>query len=381
MARSAPVLIPGSYEDLELRARMRLAEGDTGGALEAYRQLSDRLASLSPAILDRRPGLRSLHLMSLIQQADIHHWQGDFEQAAQAYRQLIDRAPDRANFWRQRLALVHIDMGRIETGLDELRAQVVASPGESGVWLTLGIECQALGRLQEAEENLQRAARTAASPGNQAQAYLLLFDFYREQGRVGDALGAWEQAWVVLEKPPDYIFPLYQMMWEAGDPGRAQGYLDQEKNPLRKGFYQGLFAAEQGRTDEATRHWKQVAKMDPLKFDEGHEAWAEAALRVDAPARRVVDVLHAVREAGGTTQRGLLLQAAAEARLGHLDHAGHVLEVARSYALRDRPRRTRLPLSDWKWLAELIGDGEAAQSLRGYFEEPSEVPEGEAKAP
>jgi tetratricopeptide (TPR) repeat protein len=272
-------------------------------------------------------------------------------------------------------------MGQVETGLDELRAQVVASPGGSGVWLTLGIECQALGRLDEAEENLRRAARSAAGPDSQAQAYLLLFDFYREQGRVEDALAAWEQAWAALDKPPDYVFPLYQMMWEAGDPARAQYYLAQEKNPLRKGFYQGWFAAGQGKTDEAARYWKQVTKMDPLKFDEGHEAWAEAALRVDAPARRVVDVLQAVREAGGTTQRGLLLQAVAEARLGHVDHAAHVLEVARSYALSARPRRKQLPLSDWALLSELVTDGEATQALRGYFEGQSEESEGEAKAP
>jgi len=319
--------------------------------------------------------------LSLMQQASIHHQQGDFEQAAQAYQQLIDLAPDRASFWRQNLALVHIDMGQVEAGLDELRAEVVASPADSEAWLTLGIECEALGRLEEAEENLRRAARSAADPEGQAEAYLVLFDFYREQGRVEDALAAWEQSWAALDKPPDYIFPVYQMMWEAGDPARAQTYLDQEKNPLRKGFYQGWFAAGQGKTDEATRHWKQVVRMDPLKFDEGHEAWAEAALRVDIPARRVVDVLQAVREAGGTTQRGLLLQAAAEARLGHVDHAGRVLEVARSHALRERPRRKQLPLSDWALLNELVGDSERTQALRGYFEAQSEATEGEAKAP
>jgi len=381
MARSAPVLISGSYEEIELRARTRLAEGDTAGALEAYRQLSDRLAGLKPAVLERRPALRSLRVVSLIRQADIHHQQGDFEQAAQAYQRLVDLAPDRANFWRQNLALVHIDMGQVEAGLDELRAQVVASPAQSGVWLTLGIECEALGRLEEAEENLRRAARSAADPEDQAEAYLVLFDFYREQDRVEDALAAWEQSWAALDKPPDYIFPVYQMMWEAGDPARAQHYLDQEKNPLRKGFYQGWFAAGRGKTDEATRHWKQVARMDPVKFDEGHEAWAEAALRVDAPARRVVDVLQAVQEAGGTTPRVLLLQAAAEARLGHVDHAAHVLDVARSYALRERPRRKQLSLSDWALLSELVGDSEKTQALRGYFEAQSEVAEGEAKAP
>jgi tetratricopeptide (TPR) repeat protein len=61
--------------------------------------------------------------------------------------------------------------------------------------LTIGVEAEALGRLEEAEENLQRASRTASDPNEKARAYLALFDFYREQGRVDEALAAWDQAW------------------------------------------------------------------------------------------------------------------------------------------------------------------------------------------
>jgi hypothetical protein len=49
--------VSDSYEDIELQARTLLASGDYAGALEQYQRLSQRLAGLKPAVLERRPAL------------------------------------------------------------------------------------------------------------------------------------------------------------------------------------------------------------------------------------------------------------------------------------------------------------------------------------
>ena len=366
---STPLYLPDSYESLELRARMALAGGETQHALELYQKLSRRLSTLKPEVLQRRPELQNLYAISLVQQAMIQHRQGNFESAAQLCQQLLSVSPESARFAQRLLALVHIDMGRVEAGLDELRAQAVASPGDVDVWLVLADECQNLGRLDEAEEHLHRAARNASDASDQNRVYLALFDFYRAQGRVEDALAAWDQAWAAKGGEPDYIFPVYQMLWEAGNPEQAYAYLERERNPLRKGYHQGKFAAEQGRWDEADRHWQRVAKLDPHKYPEGHDVWAEAALRVNGSPQQVQALLLAVRQAGHATLHGVTLEAVCAARLGHLEVAAEILQMAVAIGWSAGPRRRVLPLAHWQLFEELIGDQAVSSQLRHYFED------------
>jgi tetratricopeptide (TPR) repeat protein len=361
--------VSDSYENIYARAESSLAGGDFETAQEHFHRLSERLSKLKPILLERRPELRNLRLLSLAKQAQIRHIQGEFEQAIQLYEQVIEIAPEIRDRWQREMALVRIDMGQVEAGLDELRAQAVAHPSDYKLWLVIGLESEALGRLDEAEENLQRAAQRAADPDDKSDAYLALFDFYRAQGKVDEALAAWEQAWEAHGHEPDYVFPLYQMMWEASDLERAHGYLRQEKNPLRKGFHQGLLAAGEGKPDEAIKHWKRVAKMDPMEFDEGHEAWAEAALRADHPPEEVIATLGAVLDAGSFTPRGLILQAVAEARIGHTEHAENMLEIAHNIGLRSRPRQEKLPAAHWALFDELVTSDEIKRKLRHFFQE------------
>jgi tetratricopeptide (TPR) repeat protein len=369
--------VSDSYEYIYALAESSLTRGDIETAQANYHRLSERLSNLKPVVLERRPELRNLLVLSLAKQAEIHHIQGEFEQALEIYEQVIDIAPETKDRWQRDVALVHIDMGEAEEGLDMMRAQAIAHPGDSELWLAIGVEAEALGRLEEAEENLRRASRSASAPEDKAQAYLALFDFYREQGQIEEALGAWDQAWDGDGQDSGYIFPLYQMMWEAGDLERSREYLNQGKNPLRKGFHQGLLAASEGDSDEATKQWKRVAKMNPLEYDAGHDAWAEAALRVDHSPEEVIATLSAVLEAGDFTPRGLLLQAIAEARIGHTEHAQEVLEIARNIGLRSRPRAEKLPAAHWALFDELVTDDEIKAQLQPLFEN---EPEGEVEA-
>jgi tetratricopeptide (TPR) repeat protein len=360
--------VSDSYEDIYARAESSLARGDYDTAQESFRRLSERLDKVRPTVLERRPELRNLHSVSLSRQAEIYRIQGEFEKAIQLYQRLIETGPESADRWRRDMALVKIDMGQVEAGLDELRAQAVAHPADHRLWLTIGLESEALGRWEDAEENLQRGARRASEPNEITDAYLLLFDFYRAQGRVEEALAAWDKAWESQEEGPDYIFPVYQMMWETGDLERAHEYLSREKNPLRKGLYQGFLAQDEGKPDEVIKHWKRVARMAPIDYEEGQEAWAEAALRVDHAPQDVISVLGAILDEGSFTPRGLILQAVAEARIGHTDHAESVLALARQVGLRGRPRREKLSSTDWALFDELVENDEIKEELRHFFE-------------
>jgi tetratricopeptide (TPR) repeat protein len=360
--------VSDSYEDIAARAQASLTRGDYTAALEGYERLSKRLSGLSPVVLKRRPALHDLLVLSLLRQANIHLWRSEFEPALQLYQQLMDLAPEGRHDWQVSLALARIDMGQAEAGLDELRALAVARPN-SLLWQTIGMECDALGRLDEAEESLRRAVQLAADAGSEREAYLALFDFYRAQNRIDEALTAWQQAWAGQQ--PEYVFPLYQMMQEAGDLKRAREYLDQESNPLRKGFYQGLLAASEGKADEAAKHWKRVAKLNPLKYDDGQDAWAEAALRTDLPPQEVIAALNAVSQAGGLSMHGIVLQAISEARVGHADHAKETLEMARNVGLQSRPRQEKLSATHWALFDELVSDATLKSQLRDYFEVPA----------
>jgi tetratricopeptide (TPR) repeat protein len=359
--------VSDSYEDIAARARRQMERGDLAGALENFKRISSRLAGLKAEVLTRRPELQVLRVLSLAQQAAVHRFQGDFEPALALYQDLGELAPERGSVWRHLRALTYIDIGQIERGLDELRAEAVAAPGNYDVWLSIGVECSGQGRIEEAEENLRRATKHASTPEAQAECHMALFDLYREQGRLDDALAAWNEARQALDEVAEDVFPVYQMFIENAQYDRAAEYLARESNPLRRGFYQGLLEAAQGKADEAEKRWQKVARMVASKYDDGHEAWAEAALRVNAPAENVVEVLGRDWHGQGISSRGLILLAAAEARLGHMEHVEDALTAARNLGLQMRPRLERLSLSGWELFDDLVADPGIKGSVRHFF--------------
>jgi tetratricopeptide (TPR) repeat protein len=98
--------VSDSYEDIYARAESSLARGDYDAAQESFRRLSDRLGKAKPAVLERRPELHNLRLVSLARQAEIYRIQGEFEEALQLYQRLIEISPESADAWRQ-------DVGRV----------------------------------------------------------------------------------------------------------------------------------------------------------------------------------------------------------------------------------------------------------------------------
>ena len=215
--------VSDSYEDIEIRARAHMNQGQFDEALDAYRRLAQRLGALKPAVLERRPQLARLQVLCLAQEATILHWQGKLEQALDLYRVLLEKDSVNRGLWHQGMGLVLIDLGQTEAGLDELRARAVASPGDALAWLSIAQECEALKRHDEAQENFERAIKNATSPEAKNEVYLAIFDYYRAQGQVDPALEAWDKAWQDRHNKPEYIFPIYQMMWGKRRPGPGAG--------------------------------------------------------------------------------------------------------------------------------------------------------------
>jgi tetratricopeptide (TPR) repeat protein len=359
--------VSDSYEDIAARAGALMENGDLDEARDELMRITNRLGNMKPDVLARRPGLRSLLTMSLLQLTTIHRFQGDFDKALAVCQQLGSVAPHAANLWRRIGAWTRIDRGEVEQGLDELRAEAVAAPGDYEVWLTIGVECAGLGRAEEAEENLRRAVKNAHTPRARLECHLALFDLYRQQGRVEEALAEYEAMPQLDDSANPDVSPVYQMLLECGDTERAAQYIAREPNPLRRGFYEGLVEARQGKADEAQKRWQKVARTDALKYEEGHEAWAEAALRVNVSAEHVAGTLQHKRKHHTITQRGLLMLAVAEARLGRLEDVKEALAAARNQGLYMRPRRELLPGSDWAVFEELVSDDDIKRAVRHFF--------------
>jgi tetratricopeptide (TPR) repeat protein len=259
-------------------------------------------------------------------------------------------------------------MGRVEQGLDELRAVAVATPGSYETWLIMGRECMYLGRWEEAAENLDRALRNATTQESRQDVYLAFFELYRAQGRIEDAIAAWDQAWKEKAEPDD-VSPVYQMLIEHERFEQAHQYLERETNALRREFYQGLLEARKGRIQEAQRHWQKVAKMNPFKFEDGFEEWAEAALRTNLNPEEIIKVLDRTQNVLHLTPRRAVLSAIAEARLGNVDNTERALRQGCLLEKLERPRREKLSAKDWALFDELVTDAEVKQKLKSFFEE------------
>jgi tetratricopeptide (TPR) repeat protein len=360
--------LSGSYEDLAAQAQQALQINNYPKAREIYERLYQRLGKMKPETLDHRPNLKELLLISVRTLGDLANFRGDYAQSLEYYERALELDPDQAQIYQRAIAQTQIDKGEVETGLDALRALAFAGASELEPWLWLGIELTDQGQYEEAEESLLRATRlTTAEPQRQSDAYAYLHDLYREQGRLDEAAAAWHKVWEVAGLQMEDVSPLYQMYWEVEDLEKAWEWLQQEKNPLRAGFYRGLFLQAEGERKKAEQAWRKTADLDPLQQGEGHESWAEAALRANTDPRRVASVLREVTGRDQMNLRGAILQTIAEIRAGRPGPAQAALHSALKLIQRARPREDLLSYAHWLLFDELVPDISAKMLFQRYF--------------
>jgi tetratricopeptide (TPR) repeat protein len=370
--------LAGSYEELSVQAQQALRANDVDKAREIYERLYNRLSKLKPEMLDHRPNLKELLLISVRSLGDLANFRSDYDQSLEYYNKGLELDPAQAQIYQRAIAQTKVDKGEVETGLDELRAIAFSGGGEIDPWLWLGIELADQKQYEEAEESLLRAARiTTAEPARQSDAYAYLHDLYRDQGRLDEAEAAWLKVWETAGVAIEDVSPLYQMYWEVEDLEKGWTWLNQEKNPLRSGFYRGLFLQAEGNTKKSENTWQKTAALNPLEQNEGHESWAEAALRVNTDPRRVVTVLREVTGRDQMNLRGAILQAIAETRAGRLNAAQLALDSALNLVQRARPREELLSYAHWLLFDELVSNEAAKERFKRYFitEKRQETPE------
>jgi len=349
--------LSGSYEELSAQGQQYLNSNQYDKAQAIYERIYQRLSKMKSSLIERRPRLQELKLTSLRVLGDLAGFQGDYEQAIKYYEIVTEIDPEQRLEYQRAIAQMKIDQGQVEAGLDELRALAVSNAGHADPWLWLGVEMWAQGNNEEAITNLKRAAEMPdVDPQINSAAYSYLHDVYREENRLEEAETAWQQAWQVMEMKIEDISPLYQMYWDADDLEKARSWLSQEKNPLREGFYRGLFFQAEGAEKRAQSAWRKTAALNPLEHNEGHEAWAEAALRIDYPAERIVYALGEINSRNLINIRGLLLLAVALVRIGQLNGAESALQNAVDINRRARPRKELLSTEHWALFDELVAD-------------------------
>jgi tetratricopeptide (TPR) repeat protein len=293
-------------------------------------------------------------------------WERQYDQAIAIVESVLDRLPD-PDMSRRQIASLLIEKGEVEEGLSRLR-EMANTKQDFVSWTDLGSEYRVLKQYDEAEASYQAALRLAQSNQQAALANVALFSIYQDADRVDDALDAWDMAVVLNPELADGVFQVYSWLIRRGDLDLAQKYLDRERHPVRRSFYEGMLDWEADNQDRARQAWRRVLGMDVEAEDPALAAWIEAALRLGEPARadeRLADLLPdgQMVPAGIATLQGiasLMLGDTAEA----IEYFGQVVTRLR----RAWPSRNKIPAAYWELLTAVVPDAESHDRVRGYFQ-------------
>jgi tetratricopeptide (TPR) repeat protein len=366
MSTSHPPL-PDSYAGLHSRALDAARAGNVEDSITLLRRLTDRLSQLGEPILQRRPDLRDLHQQARLEFASLLASEGRYAEALEAEQVLLDTNPDKADVWRRDLAVLRVAKGDVEAGLAELQFLADGSPDQPANWIVLARENLLAGRLADSKRALDRAQ--AVCPKDDvdtlAQIYLQRFLLYKEMKQLDDALSAWEQAVKLKPEASTTVDDVVTTLIQAGRYGQAQSYAARNENALQAGFEQGLIASLTGKPIDARDAWREVAKLDPDKFEYGHDAWVEAVLRLGDPDPALEWLQESLPRHG--TARSLLLAGIGWAMRRDAEMAEILFQQAIHLMRRERPPRQKLDGADWRLLDSLVTDDEMKAKLKSYF--------------
>jgi len=359
-----------SYQDLYAQARTARLAGRHEEAITIYTRIIERLSQLSPETLQGRPDLEELLHQASQELVEVLRWERRYDQAIELEGKLIALFPQEELVRQTEVANLLIERGQVEEGLSRLREVAQADAGNIWGWITLGAQYLWLRRYEEAEANLQRAVRLeGAADGDVAFAYRYLFQSHKEQDRYEEAAAAWETARRLDPETEATLPEVYRMFIEAGDHRQAHSYLRREQNRLRYLFHLGLMDHQQGDEYAAQRQWRRLADMTPDNYEEGHDDWAEASLRVGLVQQAINELARRINQ-GEITVRRMTLLGLAWALADDVQKAQAALNGAVMILDHSRPRRSKLSRKDWRLFEEVVRDGEVLKALEGYFMPP-----------
>jgi tetratricopeptide (TPR) repeat protein len=278
-----PTELPDSYESIYTRALTQMAEGRGDEAIESMLRIVNRLGRLRPETLQRRTNLQQTLVAAWDASIRFLRWEKRYDQAIATTESVLDRLPSPES-GRRRVASLMIEKGEVEEGLTRLR-QIAETLNDFGSWIDLGAEHFALKRYGKAETSYQSALAMAESNEHAVIANSALLRVYQETDRVDQVLDVWNLALVLDPELAEQAVEVYGWLIRRGELDRARPFLERERNPITRTFYEGLLEWYAGQQEAARQRWREVLEMDPGQQNTQIETWMEAALRLDEPQR------------------------------------------------------------------------------------------------
>jgi tetratricopeptide (TPR) repeat protein len=358
--------LPDSYESIYRRAMLQMATGDSAEAIESLLRIVNRLRRLRPETLQRKANLQDTLDAAYRAAVEFLRWEQRYDQAISIAESVLDRVPDPDPVRRQ-IASLMIEKGEVQDGIARLR-EIAETAQDFDSWADLGAEYRALKRYDQAETCYRSALRQAQDNEDAAMANLALFTVYREADRVDDALDAWDMAVVLDPDLSDGGVQAYGWLARRGDLDLARKYLDRERQPVRRQFYEGLLEWQAGNQDAARREWRRVLDMDVEMEDTDLAAWAEAALRLGEPGRADSRLAELAEDNQVPSASLVTLHGIAKLMLGEVEHAAGLFEQVAVRLRRAWPARAKIPADRWALLSSLVSDPDSLERVAGYFD-------------
>jgi tetratricopeptide (TPR) repeat protein len=364
--------LPGSYEDLFFRAQALAQAGEPGQSIDLFSHLLERLGRLNENVLAHRPGLRNVQLRTCLELTGLLQSEGRYAEAIEVEGRLLQTHPDRSRLWRRDLAVLRMAGGEVDRGIAELQALAAEDPDDAWNWIVLANEARIEDRFAESQSAyaqalgaVGRVEESKKDPKLLAEIHFGRFRLNEAMGRPDEAVAAWEEALTVEPTVKDTIRSVYQMLTAAGRYEQAQEYVARDGNALRAGLQRGIIAELTGHPEQATKEFQELAALDPMKFEQGHDCWAEAVLRQKNPEPLLEQLRQLLSRHGSL--RLLVLAGIAWAMHGDRELAQGLFEQSVGLLRRSRPAKQKLDSADWRLLASLVSDEAIKTALKPYF--------------
>jgi tetratricopeptide (TPR) repeat protein len=195
------------------------------------------------------------------------HRKGNLVEAENAYRQIIEFAPDHAGSIHY-LGLINYQRGLLGNAVSMYRQALAIAPDFDEAYNNLGVALEAQGKLNEARDAYQHALRLNPTF---ATAYNNLGDVFRRQQRLPEAENVYREAIRLEPRNPLALVNLGNALWGQGRLREAEEAFRQaiQCEPDYADAYNNLgnFLSDQGRVREAELAHRKAVQLSPRRAE------------------------------------------------------------------------------------------------------------------
>ena len=252
--------------------------------------------------LRQRPrAVKFMNIDQAFQTAFAYFQAGNFHQAEQTCREILEAQPDRADIQRL-LGIIQYQQGNTDSAIEYIRQSIQLDPSEAYAYFILGNIFREKGNNEEAIANYQKAIEI--NP-NLDDAYYNLGIVFKESGRLDEAISCYRKAVQInpnhsdtynnlglalhangqleeakysyeqsIKIDPDYAYAYYNLgnvFLEKKQPGEAIAHFQKaiQLNPDLIDAYNNLGNAlkEKGLLNEAIAVYKKTLEINPNRAD------------------------------------------------------------------------------------------------------------------